>query len=72
MNPDHPEWRLPFSVQRSWFLAVGSGFVIAILGGLVGLGGAEFRLPVLIGVFAVGARRAVPLNRVPACGWSAR
>lgn len=59
----HPvEWRLPFPEARSWCLAAASGFVIAILGGLIGLGGAEFRLPVLIGVFAIGARRAVPLN----------
>jgi len=56
------EWRLPFSEGRSWRLAAASGVAIAILGGLIGLGGAEFRLPVLIGVFALAARRAVPLN----------
>lgn len=61
-SPHPVEWRLPFSERRSWWLAVASGFVIAILGGLIGLGGAEFRLPVLIGVFALAARRAVPLN----------
>jgi len=32
------------------------------LGGLIGLGGAEFRLPVLAGVFGYPARRAVALN----------
>lgn len=33
-----------------------------MLGGLIGLGGAEFRLPVLAGVFGYAARRAVALN----------
>lgn len=35
---------------------------IAILGGLIGLGGAEFRLPVLVGPLKHPARQAVPLN----------
>ena len=35
---------------------------IAVLGGLIGLGGAEFRLPVLAGPLGYAARRAVPLN----------
>jgi uncharacterized membrane protein YfcA len=35
---------------------------IATLGGLIGLGGAEFRLPVLIGPLGYTARQAVPLN----------
>jgi uncharacterized protein len=35
---------------------------IAILGGLIGLGGAEFRLPVLVGPLRYTARQAVPLN----------
>lgn len=35
---------------------------IAILGGLIGLGGAEFRLPVLVGPLGYAPRRAVPLN----------
>jgi uncharacterized protein len=38
------------------------GAPIGFLGGLIGLGGAEFRLPVLAGVFGYGARRAVALN----------
>jgi uncharacterized membrane protein YfcA len=33
-----------------------------MLGGLIGLGGAEFRLPVLAGPLGYAARRAVPLN----------
>jgi uncharacterized membrane protein YfcA len=35
---------------------------IAILGGLIGLGGAEFRLPVLVGPLRYSPRQAVPLN----------
>lgn len=35
---------------------------ISLLGGLVGLGGAEFRLPVLVGPLGLPLRRAVPLN----------
>jgi uncharacterized membrane protein YfcA len=43
-------------------LAVLYGAPIGLLGGLIGLGGAEFRLPVLAGVFGYKARRAVALN----------
>lgn len=35
---------------------------IGLLGGLIGLGGAEFRLPVLAGPLRYPARQAVPLN----------
>jgi uncharacterized protein len=35
---------------------------IGLLGGLIGLGGAEFRLPVLAGPLRYAARQAVPLN----------
>ena len=35
---------------------------IAILGGLIGLGGAEFRFPVLAGPLPIHGRQAVPLN----------
>lgn len=38
------------------------GAAIGVLGGLIGLGGAEFRLPVLLGVFALAAHQAVRLN----------
>lgn len=37
--------------------------MIGALGGLIGLGGAEFRLPLLIGVFRFGALQAVILNK---------
>ncbi|AVM73903.1 sulfite exporter TauE/SafE family protein [Magnetospirillum gryphiswaldense] len=40
-----------------------SGAVIGTLGGLIGLGGAEFRLPLLIGLFKFSALDAVILNK---------
>jgi uncharacterized membrane protein YfcA len=36
---------------------------IGVLGGLIGLGGAEFRLPLLIGVFGFEALQAVIMNK---------
>lgn len=41
----------------------GSGLAVGTLGGLIGLGGAEFRLPLLIGMFGFGALPAVILNK---------
>jgi uncharacterized membrane protein YfcA len=43
-------------------LAVAGGAAVGVLGGLIGLGGAEFRLPLLIGLFALAAHQAVRLN----------
>jgi uncharacterized membrane protein YfcA len=40
-----------------------AGGTIGILGGLIGLGGAEFRLPLLIGLFGFVALEAVILNK---------
>lgn len=40
-----------------------SGSVIGALGGLIGLGGAEFRLPVLIGGFKIPTLEAVIFNK---------
>jgi uncharacterized membrane protein YfcA len=48
---------------KSKVQATGFGVAIGTLGGLIGLGGAEFRLPVLIGVFRFAALRAVILNK---------
>ena len=42
---------------------VGSGAAVGVLGGLIGLGGAEFRLPLLIGLFGFGSLEAVILNK---------
>lgn len=40
-----------------------AGAAVGILGGLIGLGGAEFRLPILIGLFGFVALHAVILNK---------
>lgn len=48
---------------RSLPLAFSGGAVIGTLGGLIGLGGAEFRLPLLIGPFRFAALEAVVLNK---------
>jgi len=39
-----------------------AGAAVAILGGLIGLGGAEFRLPILIAIFALYPHRAIRIN----------
>jgi uncharacterized protein len=48
---------------RSLPQAFWGGAVIGALGGLIGLGGAEFRLPLLIGLFRFAALEAVILNK---------
>lgn len=50
-----------YEIKRP-ILAFFAGALIALSGGLIGLGGAEFRLPVLIGLFALFAHRAVRFN----------
>ena len=49
--------------QRNMPAAFGGGAVIGTLGGLIGLGGAEFRLALLIGVFRFAALEAIILNK---------
>jgi uncharacterized protein len=53
---------LRFYAVRKPLAAFFAGAAIALLAGLIGLGGAEFRLPVLIMVFALYAHRAVRIN----------
>jgi uncharacterized membrane protein YfcA len=50
-----------YSVRKP-LAAFMAGAAIALLAGLIGLGGAEFRLPLLIMVFALYAHRAVRIN----------
>jgi len=40
-----------------------AGTLIGILSGLIGLGGAEFRLPILVGVFKIPTLEAIILNK---------
>ncbi len=51
------------TAPRSAPAAFAGGALIGALGGLIGLGGAEFRLPLLISVFRFGALEAVILNK---------
>lgn len=50
-----------YSIRRPRTAFV-AGALIGTLGGLIGLGGAEFRLPVLIALFALLPHRAVRFN----------
>jgi uncharacterized membrane protein YfcA len=43
--------------------AFAAGAIVGVLGGMIGLGGAEFRLPLLISVFGFVALQAVILNK---------
>jgi uncharacterized protein len=49
--------------SRRFVSAFGGGAAIGGLGGMIGLGGAEFRLPLLIGLFGFPALEAVILNK---------
>jgi uncharacterized protein len=51
------------SAVRSVPVVFAAGALVGVLGGLIGLGGAEFRLPLLIGVFGFAALSAVILNK---------
>ncbi len=48
---------------RSLCPALTAGGGVGLLGGLIGLGGAEFRLPLLIGLFGFAALQAVIMNK---------
>lgn len=53
---------MPNDTRQRAITCIWSGAAIGTLGGLMGLGGAEFRLPVLVGVLGLAARAAVPVN----------
>jgi uncharacterized membrane protein YfcA len=53
----------PGATSPSKSAAFGSGAIIGTLGGLIGLGGAEFRLPLLISLFRFRGLEAVILNK---------
>jgi uncharacterized membrane protein YfcA len=54
---------MPGTFFRSLPGAFGAGALIGTLGGLIGLGGAEFRLPILISLFRFRGLEAVILNK---------
>ena len=51
------------SIRQNRLATIGSAAVIGVLGGLIDLGGAEFRLPLLIRTFGFAALDAVILNK---------
>ena len=51
------------TLPRSQPAAFGTGALIGTLGGLIGLGGAEFRLPLLISFFGFQGLEAIILNK---------
>jgi uncharacterized membrane protein YfcA len=62
MNQVPPMQQLPQKFRDVY--AIGSGGIIGVLGGLIGLGGAEFRLPLLVGVFRYRLLLAIVINLV--------
>jgi uncharacterized protein len=50
-------------LRRSPIAAFSAGAAVGLLGGMIGLGGAEFRLPLLIGLFGFVALQAVIVNK---------
>jgi uncharacterized membrane protein YfcA len=50
-------------MRQNNFAVFGGGAVIGTLSGLIGLGGAEFRLPLLIGMFGFASLQAVIVNK---------
>jgi uncharacterized membrane protein YfcA len=68
MRPSGGQWDVTPGLeadvrQPRTVAALGAGALVGMLGGLIGLGGAEFRLPLLIGVFGFAALQAVILNK---------
>ncbi|WP_409471366.1 sulfite exporter TauE/SafE family protein [Streptomyces sp. HC307] len=57
------EAQVSASATGSLPLALAAGAAVGVLGGMIGLGGAEFRLPLLISLFGFAALSAVILNK---------
>ncbi|WP_455362246.1 sulfite exporter TauE/SafE family protein [Streptomyces sp. SYSU K21746] len=54
---------IPVRSTHSMPRVFAAGAAVGVLGGMIGLGGAEFRLPLLIGLFGFAALSAVILNK---------
>lgn len=54
---------VPLHSTSSAPMVFGVGAAVGVLGGMIGLGGAEFRLPLLISLFGFAALSAVILNK---------
>jgi uncharacterized membrane protein YfcA len=62
-----PAWRRPIKTQSVGApsrIALNAfvGFIVGLAGGLVGLGGAELRLPYLAGTLRLPLKKAIPVN----------
>jgi len=53
---------MAWSIKNVWTFCWGA--VIGVLGGLIGLGGAEFRLPVLVGFYQFRTLQAIVINLI--------
>lgn len=53
---------MKLNINNIWSFV--SGAIIGILGGLIGLGGAEFRLPLLVGIFKFATIQGIIMNLV--------
>ena len=58
----------PEAVHKPSLTPFGAGAVIGVLGGLIGLGGAEFRQLLLIGLFRFDAKFLVVMALGSICG----
>src|SRR6266576_5789523 len=63
-NPAFPIAAPPLAGWRTITIALGCALLIGGIGGLIGLGGGEFRLPLLVGLIGFSAREAVPMNQI--------
>jgi uncharacterized membrane protein YfcA len=64
MSSVAPAVAAAFSGWRTITIALACALVIGGVGGLIGLGGGEFRLPLLVGLIGFTARGAVPMNQI--------
>jgi uncharacterized protein len=53
-----------FAGWRTTAMALACATLIGGIGGLIGLGGGEFRLPILVGMIGFTARAGVPMNQI--------